>query len=302
VSGVFPTGAGDPIGVTGLTEDEFDRLADYLAGALSARDEAEVAQSVRTEPRWSSARDALLRADASVRNDLRAAATPIAMPDDVVARLDAAVAAAGTGQSRSGTGTATAARATVIAIDSRRSRRRRLVLQFAGAAAAVVAVLAGVSYVYGIDSRSGTATSIPHADRAAAGNANPAAPALGAPPVFRSGRNYQPDTLGQLTRGPFAATPAPSAALNGSKGSSADEAVPGPDGLPRLSDPAALTACLAAIAQTHPGVVVVVDYARFEGTPAALVLVQQGGTETVVVVGDGCGAGGSDEKDAAVVG
>ena len=66
-----------------LTDDELDRLADYAAGVLSGRDEAETANLVRTEPHWAHAYTALVRADATVRSGLRDAGTPVAMPADV---------------------------------------------------------------------------------------------------------------------------------------------------------------------------------------------------------------------------
>jgi len=179
----------------------------------------------------------------------------------------------------------------------------RLGLQLAGAAAAVVAVVFGITAIGSMDTQSGTTTSAPDAASAGSGSVGPFVPgdAAGTAPVIRSGRNYQPDTLDQLSRSPYAAS-VPAPALNGSKSANADDTAPERNGLERLSAPTALTACLAAIAQSHPGTVMVVDYARFEGAPAVVVLVQEGSTRTVVVVGDGCGVGGADEKDSAVVG
>jgi len=296
-----------------LTDDEFDRLADFAAGILSARDEAETAELVRTDARWGQAHTALLRADAAVRTELHAAATPVAMPADVADRLDAAIAAAGTAASLTppaGRGSAASGhtedraggtRSNVVSIDSRRRRRMRLGLQVAGAAAAVVAVVFGMAALGKVDSQSGTATSAPAMDSAGGGAVGPVVPGSTAP-VIRSGRNYQPSTLDQLSRAPFAASaPAPAPALNGSKSTNVEDAAPNRDALQRLSAPSALTACLAAIAPDHPGTVTVVDYAQFEGVPALLVLVQEDSTRTVVVVGENCGAGGSDEKDSVVV-
>jgi len=84
---------------------------------------------------------------------------------------------------------------------------------------------------------------------------------------------------------PSAAPAPPSEALAG---------VPGP--LQRLTDPAARTACLDAVVRAYQaGSVVLVDYARYQGAPALVVVLdnahQVPGRKWVVVVGPDCGTG-----------
>jgi hypothetical protein len=77
-----------------------------------------------------------------------------------------------------------------------------------------------------------------------------------------------------------------------------------PSELDRLLDPAALRTCLDAVTAATPGRVTAVDYARYEGRPALIVIVGRLSTDaggatrssglTVVVVGPACGATGMD--------
>jgi hypothetical protein len=77
-------------------------------------------------------------------------------------------------------------------------------------------------------------------------------------------------------------------------------AVPNP--LQRLTDPAAQAACLNAITAEYGGRVSVVDFARFEGSPALVVVIDgariAAGKRLVVVVGPTCGTGNAiaDER------
>ena len=144
----------------------------------------------------------------------------------------------------------------------------------------------------------------------------PAAPVLpGGPPTIRSGRDYQPGTLGQLSRSFRGAatkatpTPAPAAAAPGSGSTGSNDSAQAPTltelskpPLTRLADPDALRACLAAIGQTHPGTPSLIDFAEFDGAPALVVVVQQPTGELAVVVGPACGLGGPDERYSATIG
>jgi hypothetical protein len=295
---------GDPVFPAELTDADLDRLADYQAGALSTSDETAVARLIDSDPSWGQADAALAAADAAVRLDLGAAGGAIAMPADVSARLTGALAAIDRSTpDHVGTGNAPAARTNVVPIASARSKRRRLAVRLTGVAAAAVIVVGGIAVV-------AQNLRTPHADRASttagAGVANqPAAPnpeSLSAPATISSGRDYQPDTLGQLAQA--YRLPGAPPALNGSKATSdpaaADSAGgPGPTGPPNGSD---LLPCLSAVAVTHPGTVLLIDHALFEGQPAILILIERDGTSTVVVVGPDCGSGGVDELDSAVVG
>jgi hypothetical protein len=92
----FIESGGDPAGL-GLPARDWDRLADYVGGALEGTpEEAEVARRVADDPAWGRAYTALTAATAQVSADLSAwGGTTAAMPEDVAARLSAALADAG---------------------------------------------------------------------------------------------------------------------------------------------------------------------------------------------------------------
>jgi hypothetical protein len=329
----------------GLTEEELDRLADYLADALDPQDAAEVHRLVAEDPRWSTAHAALTEADAAVREIL---AGPIyatgPMPADIAARLDSALrdvartshpvtdvptprvsSVAGVGSITSSAagsspaGSSPAASSPVASspvassLAAARAKRRRLVMGIAAAAAAAVAIVGGLAATTNLFDRAQQTTAGAGSALDSGGSpsrAEAAAPsAAGAPnePVFlASGNDYLMTTLGQLS--------APHPAFSTSGGVSAQDSakqaigpVPQPvrEGAPaplaRLLDRAALSACLDAIRAINPGSVVAVDYARFAGSPALVVLVEQGNTSTVVAVGPDCGRSGADQKAAARV-
>jgi hypothetical protein len=312
-----------------LSEAELDLLADFTAGVLDQDEYERVARLVGTDDRWATAHHELVEADGAVRSDLRAIAGPIATPPDVVARLDATIAGlADPVRSplrpvRSRARGADRRRQSLPSAQQRRSRPdpsrwRRAGLAVVGVAAAAVVVGWGVPAVLNGMSRhvTGSAQST-SGDLAARG---PAAPALpGGPPTMRSGRDYQPATLGQLSRANRGAaskatpTPAPVAAApgaaNGSTESS-DSALPPSRtltdqslaSLGRLADPGALRACLAAIDASRPGTPSLIDFAEFEGAPVLVVVVQQANSELAVVVGPACGLGGPDELYTATIG
>ncbi|HEU4423874.1 MAG TPA: hypothetical protein VFR67_15185 [Pilimelia sp.] len=87
---------GDPAGL-GLPARDWDRLADYVGGALAGTpEEAEVARRVADDPAWHQAYASLRAATAQVSADLDAwGRTPAAMPDEIAERLSAALADAG---------------------------------------------------------------------------------------------------------------------------------------------------------------------------------------------------------------
>jgi hypothetical protein len=73
------------------------------------------------------------------------------------------------------------------------------------------------------------------------------------------------------------------------------EAVPAE--LRRLQDPVARAACLNAVVGEYGGQVALVDYARFQGQPALVVIVDGtrigAGKRLVIAVGPDCGIGGA---------
>ncbi|GEM_PF-1278039 len=328
--GTGASGAADSVAV------DLDRLADFTADVLDRADAAEVAHLVASDAGWATAHAALVRADALVRDELRAASTATPMPADVVARVNdslRAVAAMSGAKRRDGTrhgtrhgtrdGTrdgipavvsldAARARGTGRARESARGRWRGSWAGLAAAAAAVVAVIGGIAVANQFATQNAPTTASGSglnreetSDQAPAPGAlaAPTAAFAGTPSFVISGSDYRPETLAQLARIPsLGGVPQSDAA---SKEASAE--VPqmvraaAPEPLSRLTDPAALRTCLDAIGSAHPGSVTLVDYARFVGKPALVVLVRQGTASTVVAVGPDCGLAGADEKASAPV-
>lgn len=260
---------------------DIDLLADYAAGVLDGTPEgAAVAERIAADPAWAESHAALVRADEAVRADLAALPMP-KIPDDIAARLDKALEAEATG--------------TVVPL-----RKRRSWGVAGGAVAAGVAVLAagalGIQALGGGDSqRDTTSASAPEsardtASQPAGGSARPKAAAPQAPETFSgltsSGEEYRGGTLREQV-----------ARLVNAKArtdASVDKAVPGP--LTRLSAPAAFSDCLAALgADARP---LAVDYARYDGQPAVIVVLPalENGQVDVAIVGPDCGLRDSDLK------
>jgi hypothetical protein len=188
-----------------------------------------------------------------------------------------------------------------------------LVTGIATAVAAAVAIVGGLAATTNLfdraqQSTAGAGSAMDNGGSPSRAEADaPSAAAAPIEPVFlASGSDYSMTTLGQLS--------APRPAFEASDGVSAQDTakrgigpVPqsvrkgAPTPLARLLDRAALSACLDAIRAINPGSVVAVDYARFAGSPALVVLVQQGNTSTVVAVGPDCGRSGADQKGTAQV-
>ncbi|GAB2938917.1 hypothetical protein GCM10027280_28950 [Micromonospora polyrhachis] len=198
-----------------------------------------------------------------------------------------------------------------------RSRRRWSRLAGPVAVAAAVTAFAGFGLPRltgsdGADRSSGAAVSGPGAERAE-GDRTPAN-ILGAPqaPVdaaamtsTSSGTNYAASTLADRV-----------AALSGQRinttetdsgeqpnGTPEQSRAAGAYGLERLSDRGALTGCLDAVARAHGGAgtltVDIVDYAKFEGSPALVIsFTDQAGTRWAWAVGPECGLPnvGTDER------
>ena len=312
-----------------MTDVDLDRLADYVGGALDGtRDAATVAHLVATDPDWSHAYAEFVVADAAVRADLSVlahAAEP--MPAAVAARITAALAGLpavdgpaddGPVHSPSHSGSLHEAAPTARRPGGRPPsgrpanrvdrRRRRWISGLSVAAAIVVFGVVGsvaVPTMFGHELRDRTTSreGAPTAGKAA--DAGSGAAVASGPTLLESGRDYDPRSVsGFLSTQPRLSLTGPSAAAEDGPG-----AAPPParaqtqtlDGLGRLHDPAARTICLDAITRTYGGRPTIVDYARFQGAPA-LVVVQVGafdipGRQWVVVVGARCGEGsvGSNE-------
>jgi hypothetical protein len=324
---------------------DLDRLADFISGALDGTPDAEaVRRLVTTDPRWSRAYAALLDADAAVRADLAAyAADTVALPPDVAARLDTALHAAQTdapdppsarhmtpyGERGAATGFASGSRPDTRPPDTRppdtrppdmqrtgarrpevRRARRRWAIAMAAAAAVVVGALGVSTLLPQLAERNSTST---------AGSDKGAQVAAGSPeggssaadvPTLASGTDYRPDTLRALAtyNAPAAPNAQRSAAGVPEGPRAADTAGGVPDELAPLTPPAARAACLDAVTRRYGGTVALVDYARFEGRPALVVVLNgtraAGNRLWVVVVGPQCGRGGAiaDERFTGTVG
>lgn len=68
--------------------------------------------------------------------------------------------------------------------------------------------------------------------------------------------------------------------------------------LPALANESSFQACLAAVETRYAGQVTAADFARYEGQPALILLIQGPQGPLVVAVGDDCGRAGLDEKAA----
>jgi hypothetical protein len=287
-----------------IEDVDLDLLADYVSGALDGTsDAATVARLVATDPRWTQAHAALVAADALVRADLAVlAGEPEPMPDDVLARLDAALAAEPPLPDPHRPHLSVLPGGRAVSTPSPRRRPWRLV---AGIAAALVVVGLGVgSLVPRLESGGNSHVTSGAASDASSNRA--AQPGAGGPGsadaggVTASGADYNPDTLAALGAASLTAQgagPAKSRTESDSAKTPAREPAEVPDALRRLADPAARTACLNAIIAEYGGSPSLVDYARYRGSPALVVLLDGArgvaGRKWVVVVGPECGSGGS---------
>jgi hypothetical protein len=152
-------------------------------------------------------------------------------------------------------------------------------------------------------SSGGGAASAPGERSEAAGAGQPSASGPDRLTLSASGTDYRPDTLRAAVPPALAqARPGESEAAAGTDQGVAPRVLgPVPSGVPdalrRLADPAALSACLSAVARTYAGRASAADFARFQGAPALIVTVNDAfgvpGRQWVVVVGPRCGEGGA---------
>jgi hypothetical protein len=116
----------------------------------------------------------------------------------------------------------------------------------------------------------------------------PAWPHTG-PVLVASGTDYTVATLAQLSRAAALVTADPDVPRI------ADRRLVLPAPLrdaaeQKVADPSELTECLAAVTATYQGVPSVVDYARFGGAPALVIVLWNRPVTTVVAVGPDCGS------------
>jgi hypothetical protein len=283
---------------------DIDLLADFIGGALSGTpDESVVATLVADDPAWRAAYESLGGGMAAVSDEL-GRFEPEPMPDDVIARLDAALAAA-----------SPAPRLTLVQDDDAHdvrpereavrergrkagpARRLRWLTPIAIAAGVVAFVGFGLDYLAGRESsQSDSAAS------SSAGEAQNAAAMPAVPQLLSSGTDYTESTLATEPPAPLVASGKASRSM--AQSDSAPMAAPdngnlgigGPGALSRLRDSTALQECLDAIAaQNSEGPIYPqsVDFALFNGQPAVVVRFSASNGSWAWAAGADCGVGGA---------
>jgi hypothetical protein len=267
---------------------DLDRLADYVGGALDGTPDADaVRHLVETDPSWRRAHIDLVDALPAVRLDLsRLRDLDPVMPADLAARLDRALAASPVPKSN------------VVSLAERRGRRQRWLTAAGVAASIAVCSIVGVSVVRngGItnDTSAGGDVRFSQEDNSGTrlnkdspgGAGQPGvAPPAAAGNVISSGNDYAIGEWGSLPSSPARALDQTEA-----RGPAAMNA---PAPLARLLDPAARAKCLNAITREYGGTVSLVDFAKFQGVPAVVVVLTgtkvAAGGRWIVVVGPTCG-------------
>lgn len=222
-----------------------------------------------------------------VRALLAALPAPGPMPDDLVARITASIAAE----------QAARAGATVVPLESRRPPRwQRLGLAAAAAAIAVVALpallssgptswLASLSASHqGSESSEGSAASlraapvVPSSTATIPGGGSVAG-TVAAPRIYASGTAYRRGAFAQQVRAFLSHPGTPLAPL------AAESPAIGPAGTPR-----GLAPCLAML-RLDPAAQVSADVASFDGQPAVVVVVHAGTTQIAYAVDRRCTTG-----------
>jgi hypothetical protein len=278
-----------------ISDSLLDQLADYAAGLLDEPAAAALRRRLASDPELAALAEEIAGAMDRAAADL--AAVPVEpMPADVAARLDALIAAAPPAVGPPPAGArpfptypggqhptparpeSTAPEGRPAGTRSRTSRTRRGWLRGVAAGGGVLAATALViggfvalgSSLSSSKSSSGSAASAPMADRPSA-------------LIRHTGTDYTRATL------PTAAN----AAAAGVEGGQAQDF--NAEALSRLEIPTQLSLCLAAIAALQPGDVRDVDFARFEGSPALIVVLTTDRGGRTVVAGPECGVAGADE-------
>ncbi|MBO0871255.1 MAG: hypothetical protein J2P15_22100, partial [Micromonosporaceae bacterium] len=266
---------------------DLDRLAEYAAGLLDAREATEVERLVAARPDWAQALAALRSAQPRVHATLGGLGA-VRVPDDVARRLDTALAVA-----------ARPATANIIDLASRRRRRWARVGTVAAAVVVMAAGAGGIAVLssgHGRQSTNATsggaaARQVPDKAGNAPGVAEPqVTPAL---VVLATGTDYTASTVTGVG-GQQANPPGSDAHVANGSGRNA------PAELARLTEPAARGACLAAITARYGGTPTLLDYAYYHHEPA-LVVVLAGGKSRFVVVGPRCGLPGVGSDSVAAI-
>ncbi|MDP9239394.1 MAG: zf-HC2 domain-containing protein [Actinomycetota bacterium] len=269
---------------------DIERLSDLEAGLLDGDPAADRLQAHVAGCASCTDLVGLLRDTQGMLADL----PPIEMPADVAGRIDTALASAAEAANPATAGvTLLADRA-----DHHRRQQGRRWLPGAGAVAAGVALLfAGAVGLSAVQNDSG----------GSAGKSSTAAGAAPGVPVARvpvaSGQDYTPTTLNTGVRRLLAGHIAPlegvaASGPSGSSARSADKAVglPPDPAFDRLGRPGALTGCVVELAGSPTVRPLAIDFARFQGKPAVVVVLPDIDPAKVDawVVGTACRPGQSD--------
>lgn len=288
-----------------LNQPDLDLLADYVGGALDGTPEEErVGERIRTDAAWARAYADLVVAFDGVSTDLSAlGASPEPMPDDVWQRLEAALsspeaaAAYATPPKYPPTPEFTAPRDNRPSARARVRKRHRWVAPVLAAVAVLFAVSLGFALRSGVATKDSTMSTGSPAEAPQAAAARPVQ-------LRSSGRDYTDQTLVLATdfgSVPLASAPEDPATdrANGetskipNTAQSFSAAVP--PVLGRLLNQDALARCLQDVSGIMPGTVLGVDYAAYNHSPAAVVVVRTADDgRWVGVVGAGCGVNGAD--------
>lgn len=287
---------------------DLDRLADYVGGALDGTPDAdEVRGLVDADPAWAAAHEELASAMASVGADLRVLGqAPEPAPAAVVARLDDALRHLGSSENSAPGGPLRVIDGGRAGAAPRRERKRKTARWAAGLSAAAAVIAFGVGVIATVPDDSGDASGS-SAEKAFDAPAAAPTPAAGGVPPLISGRDYRSGSFGGL--GALAQQQAPMAtgerASDAAKANALESTLPPGSEPPELvrfrTAPTALRDCLDAVRAAFGGRVRVVDLARYEGTPAVVVLLDDapagGGRPLVVAAGQDCGTppGTTDE-------
>jgi hypothetical protein len=294
-----------------MNQPDLDLLADYVGGVLDGTPEAaEVGERIRKDIAWAAAHAQLVAALDEIGGRLRELGEqPEPMPDDVWARMAAAFAAEepltpaeepDSGEHGSGERWVRQISASGAPADNRpggraRTRRRRWAPVLVGVAifAALGIGISVLRPMFDATQNGGTA------------DTKAAAPAsgLGASVLaVATGRDYTESTLVLATD--FGNASALSARPEAARSDTTKDrepsplwsfASPVPTALSRLTTPEALDQCLRSVSATLPGDVVGVDFARYAGSPALIVVIRAADdSRWVGVTGPSCGETGSD--------
>ncbi len=280
----------------GSGHPDLDTLAELQEGLLARDEQRRVRRHVAT---CAACSDALGTLEAT--QALLAALPPVTVPDDVAARLDAALAEVRTSEPAPVLGAAT-----VVPAPARRRWWRSSGLASGAAAAAVVLFVTAVV--------ANAALRAPHRHPATSPGATPA-PTPSAAATFAatsSGRNYTAATLAAdvpvlLGASAAAAPSAPNRTTDtggqtSGSGPSLSARAPAPPAVPApeaLMRPQRLVDCVAALTGRPAGAVtpLAADLGSFQGKPAAVIVLPTANRPALVdvwVVGRGCNA--SDQE------